>query len=213
LADVPVLVERVANLATLAEWQCDPRVQDFVCLHGGETGLGVGVVTSDRLLSGANGRAGGLLFADNIRVSTRLPRSKSSARLVAPPAEHLGFVELLNLVRGRNSTFAEESAELITRLDQGDHEVDTALDYFSDRLGRRLIALLELFDPTEVVFAGPLAPLADRVIPAVRGVLRGVPELPEPLLVAGGAGPEASLIGGALMLADRTFAGLETTAA
>lgn len=213
LHDVPVLVERVANLATVAEWQRVPEMEDLVCLHGGETGLGVGLVTGGHLLSGANGRAGGLLFADNVRPSVTPGRVGSSARLVAPPAEPLGFVGLLDLVRGRDSTFVDESAALLAKLDQGDPEVDAALDHFADRLGHRLIALLDLFDPSEVVFSGPLQPIAHRVIPQVRRVLRDYPTMPRLSLTAGRSGSEASLIGGALMLADRVFARLDRTAA
>ncbi|WP_172836099.1 ROK family transcriptional regulator [Microlunatus soli] len=213
LREVPVLVERVANLATVAEWQRAPELEDVICLHGGETGLGVGVVTGGRLLSGANGRAGGLLFADNVRMSVRPGRPASSARLVAPAAEHLGFEDLLDLVRDPDSSFVEEAAALRAGLDRGDTEITGAVDAFADRLGDRLVALLELFDPSDVIFAGPLEAIADRVIPRVR---RGLPDpstMPEVRLVPGRSGPEASLAGAALMLADRTFAQLATAAA
>lgn len=62
LAAVPVLVDRVANLATIAEWRALPDVSDLVCLHGGPTGVGAGIVTGGELLTGAQGRAGELLF-------------------------------------------------------------------------------------------------------------------------------------------------------
>lgn len=217
LADLPVFVERVANLAAVAEWQRSPEQQDFICLHGGETGLGVGVVTGGRLLSGANGRAGGLLFADNIRTDlsgTRrlLTGSGAMARLVSPPAERLGFVELIDRVRGRHTSFTDETAALLERLEQGDAELDAAVLQFAERLGHRLVALLELFDPAEVIFSGPLDPLAERIIPPVRRVLRET-TMPEVVLRSGGSGPEASLIGGALMLADHTFAQIDSSAA
>lgn len=62
IAAVPVLVDRVANLATIAEWRALPDVSDLVCLHGGPTGVGAGIVTGGKLLTGAQGRAGELLF-------------------------------------------------------------------------------------------------------------------------------------------------------
>lgn len=205
LQQLPVIVERVANLATVAEWRRSPDHEDFVCLHGGETGLGVGVVTGGRLLAGANGRAGGLLFADNVA-------GRSATRLVARPAEYLGFEELLDLVRDRGSTFAEESEALLARLEQGDPQVDVVLGRFCERLGDRLIALFELFDPADVVLSGPLDPLAPQVIPRLADALQHTP-WSDVRLTAGGSGPEASLIGAAIMLADRTFTRAEAAAA
>ena len=206
LRDLDVIVERVANLATAAEWRQAPGREDFVCLHGGETGLGVGVVTGGRLLTGAHGRAGGLLFADNAS-------GQSALRLATPPPDYLGFVELLEPVRNRNSTFGEESAALLSRLGEGDDAIDTALANFSERLGVRVAALLELFDPSEVVFSGPLAPLADHIIPSVRQVLSDSGGMPDVKLLAGRSGPEASLVGSALVLADHAFTAVDTAAA
>ena len=205
LADLPILVDRVANLAAVAEWRQQPDLLDFVCLHGGETGLGVGVVTGGRLLTGANGRAGGLLFADNVR--------SSRSRLVSPPPDYLGFVELLDLVRDSGSTFTDEAEALAGRLLQGDQQVLDTLDRFGDRLSTRLLSLLELFDPSEVVFAGPLQPLAEHLIPRLRTALDASPIPIEATLTAGRSGPEASLIGGAILLADRAFALTEGAAA
>lgn len=205
LQGLPVIVERVANLATITEWRSASDRTDLVCLHGGETGLGVGVVTGGRLLTGAHGRAGGLLFADN-----PAPRGNAGRTASTKPTRDVA-VELLGLVRDRDSGFADETDTLLDRLRSGDRRVQTAVARFGRTVGPRLVALAELFDPQDVIFAGPLAPLAEHLVPQVRAALRGS-SVPDVSLVAGSTGAEASLIGGALMLADLTFSAIDPAA-
>jgi predicted NBD/HSP70 family sugar kinase len=180
LAAVPVFVDRVANLATMAEWRALPGTSDLICLHGAATGLGAGVVTGGELLVGAQGRAGELLF----------PAPGGSSR------RKTDLGELLDRL-----TAPTRPGQVAAR-DKG------ALNRVADKLGPELATLTALLDPQLVVLSGRLAPLADALTPLLRERLSAAWDpypAPEIALHAGTYGVDAPLIGGAFVLADRAF--------
>lgn len=180
LAAVPVFVDRVANLATMAEWRALPGTSDLICLHGAATGLGAGIVAGGELLTGAQGRAGELLFPARRGSSRRKPElGELLDRLAAPaPPGH---------------TLADDKA---------------ALDQVADKLGPELAALTALLDPQLVVLSGWLARLTGALKPLLLERLRAAWDPyppPDVSLRAGTYGVDAPLIGGAFVLADRAF--------
>jgi predicted NBD/HSP70 family sugar kinase len=174
----PVLLGRIANLATVAEWRHTDRVGDLLCVHGSDTGLGMGIVVRGELLVGGHGRAGELLF----------PRST-------------GDFGRLEQLLGR----ARDIDDFVRRLNSGQRGALTAINGLVTGIADRLATLVALLDPESVVLAGYLAALGDHlVIPlrrelAARLAFREQPDVP---LTPGHYGTEAAQIGGAALLAD-----------
>lgn len=182
LREVPILVDRVAALATLAESRALPDTSDLICVHGAQTGVGTGVITGGRVLDGAHGRAGELLFPT-----------------LHPPAARES--ELSGLLRRALEQAAGSPGG----------SLELTLDRLAAALGLRLATLIALLDPQVVVLSGHLAPLAEGLAAPLREHL-GAAWRPHPYpgvpLLAGAYGADAPLIGGAERLADHVFAGL-----
>lgn len=192
LAEIRIEVGRIANLATVAEWRELSDRTDLVCLHGGETGLGAGIVVGGSLLTGNGGRAGELHFT-------------TSADAARRRSGDLGLAELLRRSGVRPSGSVDD---LVRRLDAGAAPATKAVAELVTSLADRLATLVALLDPATVVLAGYLADLGDHLhVPLWEALAKALD--PRPLdgleLRYGVHGPEATSVGGAILLADRAF--------
>ncbi|WP_460515157.1 ROK family protein [Flindersiella endophytica] len=187
LRDVPIVLGRIANLATIAEWRHQPEAGDLLCLHGGETGIGAGVVVNGTLLSGSRGRAGELAFG-------------------GPP--HLGLSELLETAKLPADATVDD---LVERLDAEDRLAWWAVRELAERLAKRLAALTALLDPSAVVLAGYFPPLEPYLRPfLLRELGFAIRPRPEAGYELRSGAPDAARVGGAILLADRAFERLDS---
>lgn len=185
LRGLTVVLGRIANLATLAEWRHLPAVDDLVCLHGGETGIGAGIVVNGALLAGSRGRAGELAFD-------------------GPP--HLGLTELLEAAKLPAGATVED---LVERLAAEDRPAWRAVHDLADQLAKRLTTVVALLDPAAVVLAGYFAPLEPYLRrPLLRALDFAIRPRPEHGFDLHFGAPDAARVGGAILLADRAFDGL-----
>ncbi|MFJ3385131.1 MULTISPECIES: ROK family protein [unclassified Curtobacterium] len=161
----PVRVANDANLGARAEhlYGSGRGVRDLVYLNGGASGIGGGVISADRPLSGADGYAGELghtFVADNgIRCHCGafgcLETEASRAALVA--------------VTGVD---ADDLPALAAALDAGGPEVDRVVDRQVAALATGLRNAIHTVNPEVVVLGGFLGVLlghvGDRIVTAVR---------------------------------------------
>jgi predicted NBD/HSP70 family sugar kinase len=182
LRGLPVLLGRIANLATIAERRNLPEAGDLLCLHGGETGIGAGIVVNGALLAGSRGRAGELAFG-------------------GPP--HLGLTELLETAKLPADATVDD---LVERLEAEDRPAWKAVRELADQLAKRLTTLAALLDPSDVVLAGYFAPLEPYLRPTlVRALELAIRPRPETGFELHFGALDAARVGGAILLADRTF--------
>lgn len=146
VAAVPVLVDRVANLATIAEWRALPDVSDLVCLHGGPTGVGAGIVAGGDLLTGAQGRAGELLFPARRPSGSEPDLGELLGRLASTRSR-----SVLNQVAGKlGPELAALSALLDPQLVVLAGRLAPLTDDLAPLLRKRLRAAWEPYPPPEV---------------------------------------------------------------
>ncbi|WP_311932211.1 ROK family transcriptional regulator [Microbispora sp. H11081] len=172
-ADIPIAVDNDANLAALAEFTSGiaAGTPDLVYLTG-EVGVGGGVISGGRLLSGADGFAGevGHVMVDPSGEPCRCGRTGcwetkvGLAALVRMATPDRAYGTGRQVVRDPE----ERLAEVEQRQAEGDPRVDAALAEVGRWLGLGAAMLVNLFNPRVIVLGGYFARLADRLIPAAQ---------------------------------------------
>ncbi|MGV9557736.1 ROK family protein [Streptomyces sp. NPDC003522] len=182
-----------ATLAALAEARSTGS-RDLVYLGIG-TGVGGGLVSGGRLLTGAWGTAGEL---GHLVVDPRGPRCRCGARgclQAVVSAEALAAHAAAG--RGRPTT----TSELVAGVDRAEPWAQRTLDHAADSVARALRALVELVQPAHVRIGGglgaALAPLPRRVAARLSATAR--PGRPLPEVGPAVHGPHSSLAGAALL--------------
>ncbi|WP_214409144.1 ROK family transcriptional regulator [Sphaerisporangium fuscum] len=173
---VPVSVANDANLAALAEYTIGVAAgtRDLVYLTG-EVGVGGGVITGGRLLSGADGFAGevGHVMVDPAGERCGCGRTgcwetkvglAALVRMVIPDRAY-------GLPGGVVRDPEERLAEIEMRRAAGDPRVDEAVAEVGRWLGRGAATLVHLFNPRVIVLGGYFARLAGRLIPMAQAEL------------------------------------------
>lgn len=187
----PVHVERLANMATVAEWRDIPGCSSLVYLDEGSAGLGVGVVVENGLLTGYRGRAGELLF----------PARTNLAKLFR--LDDLGLDALLDDQQRSPGTEVDPS-KLSAR-------TRASLERLAEAVADCLSTLVALLDPELVVLGGHFTTLAPYLGPPLRRTLDAKlarvwqSEIP---VHFGSHGTSAARLGAATILADAAFAQL-----
>ncbi|MFH0179222.1 ROK family protein [Streptomyces cacaoi] len=187
-----------ATLAALAEARSTGS-RDLVYLGIG-TGVGGGLVSGGRLLTGAWGTAGEL---GHLVVDPEGPHCRCGTRgclQAAVSAEALAAHACVD--RGLPTT----TAELVAGVDRAEPWAERTLDHAADSIARALRVLVELVQPAQVRIGGglgaALAPLPRRIARRLAATARQGRPLPE----VGPAvhGPHSSLAGAALLAAHGT---------
>ncbi|MTD13894.1 ROK family protein [Nakamurella sp. YIM 132087] len=208
-------IDNDANLAALAEWAVGPAAgTDDLLFVTGETGIGGGVIAGGQLLRGASGYFGEIGHMAVTDVGTRC----GCGRLGCWETE-IGLQALVRAMVGPGDPLVDPAVPLDTRLEEirrraesGQPAVLAALDTVGRHLGRGSAALVNIFNPSVVVFGGYIAALADLLAPAVALELAARVVQPEgPCAVRWSVhGFEAAALGGAhagieLVKADPTL--------
>ncbi|MER5198175.1 ROK family protein [Streptomyces sp. NPDC002755] len=187
-----------ATLAGLAEARSTGS-RDLVYLGIG-TGVGGGLVSGGRLLTGAWGTAGEL---GHLVVDPAGPRCRCGTRGCLQAVVSAGALAAhASATRGLPTT----TAELVAGVDRADPWAERTLDHAADAIARALRVLVELVQPAHIRIGGglgaALAPLPRRVARRLSATARPGRLLPE--VGAAVHGPHSSLAGAALLAAHGT---------
>ncbi|MEV6612963.1 ROK family protein [Streptomyces sp. NPDC051051] len=187
-----------ATLAGLAEAR-SAGSRDLVYLGIG-TGVGGGLVSGGRLLTGAWGTAGEL---GHLVVDPEGPRCRCGTRgclQAAVSAEALAAHASAG--RGLPTT----TSELVAGVDRAEPWAERTVDHAADAIARALRALVELVQPAHVRIGGglgaALAPLPHRVAQHLSATVR--PGRPLPEVGPAVHGPHSSLAGAVLLATHGT---------
>jgi predicted NBD/HSP70 family sugar kinase len=175
LAHAPIEVGRIASLATVAEWRRLPQHADLLCLYGGETGLGAGLVVAGQLVTGSHGRAGELLSLQLSGQSPPLGLSDAAARRLAGRAAD---GELPKTLASIVDEVAARLSSIVALLDPGAVVLGGYLAVLGDRLREPLEARMRSILPggrldaellfghygTDAAHVGGAALLVDQVL-------------------------------------------------
>ena len=169
----PIRLENDANCFALSE-ATDGAARDAEPVFGVilGTGVGAGLVTRKRLISGRNRIAGE--WGHNPMPWPKPDEWPGPAcycgktgcieSLISGPAVARQF----HLRTGRNLT----AREIAAIAEAGDHEAAAALDVFEDRLARGLAMVINIFDPDKIVLGGGLSNI-DRLYATLPALVSG----------------------------------------
>ncbi|GIH29703.1 transcriptional regulator [Acrocarpospora phusangensis] len=175
-AGVPMAVDNDANLAALAEYRSGVAVgvPNLIYLTG-EVGVGCGIITGGRPLSGADGFAGeaGHVMVDPYGDECGCGRigcwetKVGLAALVRMATPDRAYGVGPQVVRDPE----ERLAEIEQRRADGDPRAEAAVAEVGRWLGRGASTLVNLFNPQVIVLGGYFARLAEQLIPVARAEL------------------------------------------
>jgi len=195
---VPTVVENDARALVLGEATRYP--ESTVLGLKWANGIGAGLVTKGRTLSGDDGAAGDI---GHVMLNARGPRCRCGRR---------GCLAAYASGYALRARFASAGVagldEIATRAAAGDPEVCAALDTAARRVGGVLAALIAMTNPRVLVLGGIIGALP-RVVDAVAARVRAVTlsRSTESLrIVASQLGPRACTVGLVHLVVERVFA-------
>lgn len=176
LHPVPIVIDNEANFGALAEHSRGRAdgVDDFVYVLA-EHGVGGGVISGGRLISGANGYAGEVGHMTLVRGGDRCGCGSRGCweTLIGLPAMLRSAVpDVAEAVIADDLLSPEDKvAVVVERARRGDRIAVTALDELGEWFGIGVGNLVDVFNPRLVVIAGALAEVAEWIVPAAMRVL------------------------------------------
>lgn len=208
---LPVFVENDASCAALAEAYDGDRMvcSDLVMFTVG-TGVGGGVVLGGRLFRGVTGAAPelghiiiGADLGEGAQPADGFPQPGSLEALASGTA----LDGLARDALGPDAT----GPDVVAAAAQGDERARRAMRILGERLGVGIANTINLFDPREVVVGGGVSAAGDLLLSPAREVARRF-TLPgvgtETTIRLARRGPEAGVVGAALLAAHETTEGV-----
>jgi predicted NBD/HSP70 family sugar kinase len=190
---VPVVVDNDVNMATLAEQRHGLGVgaSDFVFIAVG-TGVGMGIVASERLQRGATGAAGEIGF-----LPLGLDPFERDNQRHGPLEEAGGGVGVARryAALAGSAPDAVAALEVYARAAAGDRHARTVLDDQARALALAVVSVQSMLDPALVVFGGGIGSRKDFVARVRAYVARLTPR--HVRIEVSGLGERAGLIGAA----------------
>ena len=190
---VPVVLDNDVNMATLAEQRHGLGVgaSDFVFIAVG-TGVGMGIVSSERLQRGAAGAAGEIGF-----LPLALDPFERGNQRHGPLEEAGGGVGVARryAALAGGPTGAVAALEVYTRAADGDRHARAVLDDQARAIGLAVVSVQSMLDPALVVFGGGIGSREDFVARVRSYVARLT--LRQVRIEVSGLGERAGLIGAA----------------
>jgi glucokinase len=178
---VPVAIGNDANLAALAEWKfgAGRGTQDMIYITV-STGVGGGVISRGRLISGARGLGAelGHMVADPHGPVCSCGRPGHLEAIASGPAIVRRAADLLH--QGNASTLRLEivsdpalTPEVIAQAArQGDGLARQVVREAGEALGRQLASLVHVFNPQVIVVGGGVAQIGEALFAAIQVALR-----------------------------------------
>lgn len=188
-----VLVENDVNLAALAEARLGVgRGLNFVCFLAFGTGVGLGLISQERLLRGAHGRAGEVGY---------LPVAfDPMTAAVGSAAGQFEDLVSSTAIRQRYGRDRPDVRTLFIRADEGDDAAAAAIAETARAAATGLAGLQTLLDPDLIVIGGGIG-MRTRFYDQLRADAGRL--LPFPISVAqAGLGPAAGMLGAIVLACD-----------
>ncbi len=204
---LPVIIENNAAAAAFGAVYTQPELPSTctIFLKLG-TGLGGAAIINGRLLRGGSGTAGEF---GHVRIADAGPRC--SCGQVGCLETFVNLAALARAFHGHEEGAGEEATALPAAVaraaEAGDAGARIAIDSLAERLGRGIVSLVNIFDPTTIVLGGVMRPVIERMIPVVAGVVAGgiVPGMRMPDIRLSALGLHECAIGAATIAHHRAF--------
>ncbi len=205
---VPVLLENDCNAATLAEkWiGAAQQNEDFIYLTI-STGIGAGIYSDNRLISGGSGNAGdvGHMMIDP-SYGTCTCGQKGCWEWIASGT---GIARQGSELLGRNVT----SEEVFSLYNQGDQSIQEMVDSIFTVISAGCTNLINAFDPEKIVIGGGVSKVGDPLFNAIETYVQRFALSPsgrETRIVSSGLDQHAGTIGAAALLFQQEHANDKT---
>ena len=212
---LPVFADNDATCAAIAEHRHGAAfgARDAVVMTIG-TGIGGGIISSDRVVRGANGAAGEIghmpIEPDGLACGLGCPSSGCLETRVSGPAlereaERIAVARpdsALGLAAKQGPLHGARVVELAHDGDLAALDVIATVGHW---LGMGLVAVANLLDPEVIVIGGGLSAAGDLLIEPARAVLaeRAMPPAASASVVVAKFGADSGLLGASLMARER----------
>ncbi len=204
---LPAIVENNATAAAFGAVYTQPELPSTctIFLKLG-TGLGGAAIINGRLLRGGSGTAGEF---GHVRIADEGRRC--SCGQVGCLETFVNLSALARVWRGREDLgeqdFADLPAAVAAAAADGDPGAIIAIDHLAERLGRGIVSLVNIFNPTTIVLGGVMRPVIERMLPVIEGVVAAgvVPGMRVPDLRLSALGLYECAIGAATIAHHRAF--------
>jgi predicted NBD/HSP70 family sugar kinase len=200
----PALVDNDVNVMALGEHRLAwPETDDLLFVKVG-TGVGGGIVAGGELYRGADGAAGDLGHIRVARAGERPCRCGNAGCL-----EAIAGGEALAAQLVADGTSAGDVHDVVARVRAGDRAALALLRDAGRDVGEVLAGIVNVFNPSVVVFGGELADASEELLAGAREVVyrRSLPLATRRLrLVPSAASARAGVVGAGVMAIDHILA-------
>ncbi|SHF96014.1 Sugar kinase of the NBD/HSP70 family, may contain an N-terminal HTH domain [Kaistia soli DSM 19436] len=204
---LPAIVENNATAAAFGAVYTQPELpSDCTIFLKLGTGLGGAAIINGRLLRGGSGTAGEF---GHVRIADNGPRC--SCGQVGCLETFVNLAALARLWRSGDETGESDTTGLPGRVaeaaENDDPNAVTAIDHIAERLGRGIVSLVNIFNPSTIVLGGVMRPVIERMIPVLEAVVASgiVPGMRVPDIRLSALGLHECAIGAATIAHHRAF--------
>ncbi|MBZ9935757.1 ROK family transcriptional regulator [Mesorhizobium sp. BR1-1-16] len=204
---LPAIVENNATAAAFGAVYTQPELpSDCTIFLKLGTGLGGAAIINGRLLRGGSGTAGEF---GHVRIADEGPRC--SCGQVGCLETFVNLAALASLWSGRDHSGESEAtmlpATVAAAAEAGNPGAVIAIDHLAERLGRGVVSLVNIFNPTMIVLGGVMRPVIERMIPVFEAVVAAgiVPGMRMPDIRLSALGLHECAIGAATIAHHRAF--------
>ncbi|MDQ0207839.1 ROK family protein [Alkalicoccobacillus murimartini] len=163
----PVVLENDANAATLAEkWLGSGQGSDHFVFMTISTGVGAGIYSHGRLITGAYGNAGeiGHVVIDP-SYGTSACGQKGTLEWIASGT---GIERQAHLKTGENLT----AREIFKRAETGDTELQNLVQTVYEKIGVGCVTLINLLEPEKIILGGGVTKVGEPLFAGVRNYVK-----------------------------------------
>ncbi|TQL48850.1 putative NBD/HSP70 family sugar kinase [Homoserinimonas aerilata] len=202
--DIPVVVEKDVNMMAVGEHQARPKESGNLLFAKIATGIGVGIISGDRLHRGEQGIAGDIGHVPlrrDVDVPCHCGNRGCLEAVASGPALAAALREL-----GRDANTTSDVVDLVR---SGDIEAIQLVRQAGRDMGEVLATCVSLFNPSLIVVGGTLSRAGDHLLAGVREVVyaRSMPLATQRLEIAqSDPSTNSAVLGAAAMAVDRVLA-------
>lgn len=208
---VPVHVFNDANAAAVAEWRLGAgRGTHNFCYVTVSTGIGCGIISNDRLVTGHTGHAGelGRVTVPTAAGPVRL-EDISSGTAIAATARAALETEVETSLRGLPHPDTITAADVAAAANTGDPLAQQIYTAASESLGIQLANLTRIIDPEAIAIGGGVTLAGDAFWSPLRATVAAAllqDSIPPPRILAAGLQGDVGLHGAFMALLDHPIA-------
>jgi predicted NBD/HSP70 family sugar kinase len=164
--DAAILVDNEVNLMALGEYWARELVDEQLLVVKVATGIGCGIITNGVVHRGADGAAGDI---GHVRVNYEGEVLCSCGNVNCLEAVASGAAIARQLLA--EGARAHATADVVALAQEGDLRAVRRVRSAGERIGEVLAALVNFYNPTQIVVAGTLSDLHDDLLAGVRSMI------------------------------------------